>query len=666
MKALFWKEWRENLKWGLLAMAAIAVAMVYALRQGGDSVDSSWAGLQNEQFLTVTAFGFPVIALALGFLQILTELRRDQWAFLLHRPVTRLQVFWGKALPGTALYLVAGGLPLAASAYWLSLPGSIAAPFDIRQILPGSVNLLAGLSYYYAALLISILPGRWYGRKVLPLAAALLGSTFANTIILSPALIGPIIVLTSMIIAAASAHAASGLFRRMSVVGKCGILSVYLLGLLVADMVLSLGWMMLFPPQPLSYQRYGVDQNGEVVRITTRSNWYEKVETLDGKQIKPEKRAFEWADFLFPTMLYYATPDGFRDFRSPRAYFTYESSNRTAPFAWYYINDLGIFRVYSTETKMPLGVLGPNGYAPIDNTGQAGRFHPGFSAYKSTVIGDRDGVYIPDLDARSVKKIYAAAPGEQIISAARLPKPKKEGAQEEYAIGSNQAIQVVTKSGPRARIALPVAPNKITGVEFYRPESGNYTLFIRGRFPQGIELAVASPDGKITRQQTLPLLYNSPPQSISKWLGEALTPLGARLLGAGITQALQFVENGYYRMVTEWNAAEKPLEMLRWLAAAAVGLLCAALIQIPLKRDQFAGQRLAWTVFAFFFGVFGLLAFWIANDWPRRLACPSCSRKRSVERETCEHCGAGWPAPKQDGTEIWEGLTEEATPPAAR
>lgn len=397
-----------------------------------------------------------------------------------------------------------------------------------------------------------------------------------------------------------------------------------------------------------------------------RSNWYEKVETLDGRQIKPEKRAFEWADFLFPTTLYYAMPDGFRDFRSPRPYFTYESSNRTAPFAWYYINDWGIFRVYSTETKMPVGVLGPNGYAPIDNPGQAGRFHQGFSAYKSTVIGDRDGVYVPDLDARSVKKIYAAAPGEQIISAARLPKPKREGAQEEYVIGSNQAIQVVTKSAPRDRIALSVAPDKITGVEFYRPESGNYTLFIRERFSQGVELAVASPDGKITRQQPLPLLDNNPPQSLSKWIGEASAPLGARLLGNGIVQVLQFVDYGYYHMATESKEAEKTLEVLYWLAAAGVGLLCAALIQIPLKREQFARQRLAWTVFAFFFGVCGLLAFWIANDWPRRVACPACGRKRSVERETCEHCGAGWPAPKQDGTEIWEGLTEEATPPAAR
>jgi len=667
MKALFWKEWRENLKWGLLAMTAIAIAMVYALRQGNGSSDSSWAGLQNEQFLTVTAFGFPVIALALGFLQILTELRRDQWAFLLHRPVTRLQVFWGKALPGTALYLLAGGLPLAASAFWLSLPGSIAAPFDIRQILPGLVNLLAGLAYYYAAMLISILPGKWYGRKVLPIAAALLGSTFANTIILAPAVLGPAIVLACLLIAAASAHAASGLFRRMSVLGKCGILSVYLIGLLVVSLILSSGWLMLFPPKPPSYQRYGVDQNGEVVRITTRSDWYEKVETLDGKQIKPEKRAFEWADFLFPTVLYYTTPLGVLDFRNARTYFTYESSSRKTPFAWYYINDLGVFRIYSTETKMPLGVLGPNGYASIDNAGQAGRFHPALSAHKSTVIADLDGVFVPDLDARSVKKIYTPAPGERIVFTTGLARLRKDGAQNDgYVVGSNQAIQIITRSGPGARIALPVAPDEITGVELYRPESGNYILFFNVRFPQRFELVVASPDGKITRQQTLPSLHNNPPQSISKWLGEALTPLGARLLGTGMVQVLRFVEYEYYRVVIQLNEAEKPLEILRWLAAAGVGLLSAAFIQIPLKGGQFAGQRFEWTAFAFFFGVFGLLAFWIANDWPRRIACPSCGRKRSVERETCEHCGAGWPAPKQDGTEIWEGLTEEATPPAAR
>lgn len=668
MKALFWKEWRENLKWGLLAMAAIAVAMVYALRQGGDSVDSSWAGLQNEQFLTVTAFGFPIIALALGFLQILTELRRDQWAFLLHRPVTRLQVFWGKALPGTALYLLAGGLPLAASAYWLSLPGSIAAPFDIRQILPGAVNLLTGLAYYYAALLISILPGRWYVRKVLPLAAALLGSTFSNTIILSLAVTGPVIVLTSLLIAAASAHATSGLFRRMSIVGKCGILSVYLLGLLVVLTILSSAWTMIVPFSPVTEQQYRVGKNGEVLRVTTRANWYEKVETLDGQQIKPEKRAFEWADFLSPSSLNYSGNSLMRDFRSPGLYFAKESSNKSAPLAWYYINDMGVFRLYSTETKMPLGVLGPNGYASIENSAMAGRFHLASDAYAHTwFIVAKDGMFIPFLDGRSIEKIYSTPPGENIIAGASLGELRKnDKTPATYAIGLEKSIQIVSTSGLGPRITPPFALDEFKDIDVYRPHNGGYLLLFNRSFSQSSELIVASPEGKIIRQQTLPSLYHYTPQSLSTWLSEAIAPVGARLLGHGIIKFLQFFENESYFAVTAYSEAQKREEMLNWLAAAGVGLLCAAFIQLPLKREQFAGQRLAWTVFAFFFGVFGLLAFWIANDWPRRVACPSCGRKRSVERETCEHCGAGWPAPKQDGTEIWEGLAEEATPPAAR
>jgi predicted amidophosphoribosyltransferase len=37
-------------------------------------------------------------------------------------------------------------------------------------------------------------------------------------------------------------------------------------------------------------------------------------------------------------------------------------------------------------------------------------------------------------------------------------------------------------------------------------------------------------------------------------------------------------------------------------------------------------------------------------------SCQSCSRKRVVTRERCEHCGEPFSGPPQDGTEIFEPM----------
>ena len=43
--------------------------------------------------------------------------------------------------------------------------------------------------------------------------------------------------------------------------------------------------------------------------------------------------------------------------------------------------------------------------------------------------------------------------------------------------------------------------------------------------------------------------------------------------------------------------------------------------------------------------------------------CPSCGRKRVVTREACEHCGAAFGRPIQDGTEIFDGEVLESPQP---
>ena len=86
-------------------------------------------------FQIVTAVGCALGGAALGLLQVLSELWRDRWSFLVHRPLSRFAIFVGKVLAGLMLYGFANGVPLLAAAWWASRPGNVAAPFDWRMIL---------------------------------------------------------------------------------------------------------------------------------------------------------------------------------------------------------------------------------------------------------------------------------------------------------------------------------------------------------------------------------------------------------------------------------------------------------------------------------------------------------------------------------------------------
>lgn len=174
LKALFWKECRENVRWAVLAGLALSLGLTYTWYRlyQQDSWPRFSAIWDNENLvLTIT---MPLIGLALGLLQILPELRRDQWAFLVHRPVSHTTLFWGKVLPGISLYLLATVLPLLGLSAWGASPAHVPAVFDWRFTLAGWAAVLAGVPFYFAGLLIALRPARWYGSRTLPLLTALL------------------------------------------------------------------------------------------------------------------------------------------------------------------------------------------------------------------------------------------------------------------------------------------------------------------------------------------------------------------------------------------------------------------------------------------------------------------------------------------------------------
>lgn len=91
------------------------------------------------------------------------------------------------------------------------------------------------------------------------------------------------------------------------------------------------------------------------------------------------------------------------------------------------------------------------------------------------------------------------------------------------------------------------------------------------------------------------------------------------------------------------------------LSAAACALICFLLA----RRYAFShARRIGWALGGLLFGWVGLQLMLAVQEWPARVVCPGCRKRRVVSRDTCAHCGAPHAAPAPDGTEIFETTAE--------
>ena len=120
------------------------------------------------------AFAGALVAMLIGFAQMIRERRGDRWGFLTHRPVSRTTLFLAKASAGILLYAAAYAIPVAVGIVWAATPGHLAVPFDARMALPAAADLACGVVFYLAALVIAMRDARWFGSRALAVGAALL------------------------------------------------------------------------------------------------------------------------------------------------------------------------------------------------------------------------------------------------------------------------------------------------------------------------------------------------------------------------------------------------------------------------------------------------------------------------------------------------------------
>jgi hypothetical protein len=135
MIAIFIKEVRENLKWAGVIFGVLCLCIYSRMRD-----PSAFFLIQlPEPFLTL---GAPLAGLLMGLVQSLFETKPDNWAFVVHRPVSRRGVFAAKCAAGLMLLYGALGLPCLLAAVWAAWPGKLPMAFQGRMVLPAMADVL--------------------------------------------------------------------------------------------------------------------------------------------------------------------------------------------------------------------------------------------------------------------------------------------------------------------------------------------------------------------------------------------------------------------------------------------------------------------------------------------------------------------------------------------
>jgi hypothetical protein len=700
MKALIWKECRENLKWVMLPALLLLVPIV---------------GLMGLQSIVQWGLSFyvslvaGVFAAVLGFVQVHPEAHGDRRALLLHRPVSRSQIFLAKAIAGVGLYLLALGIPVAVIVALAATPGHVAKPFAWPMALPLVADVLVGVVYYFGGMLAAQREARWYASKCLGLAAGLFCSILVWTLpefrhaALAIGIVGGFAA-----VAAWGSFCAGGAYAPQPRLARAALAVTFLIGL---SAVSFLGnyfvgrWL-----EPHSNYTYQLDRQGRVLVVHSGEGQL-RVTDLQGRT-PPDLEGVSHEDFhaLEEIAAPYrtgarATTRSYRSWN--RFHIDHKNETRLGSEDWWYVPDQGRLLGYDRQSNRLVGSFGPEGFAapgePVRERFTGPLYHgTNFpKAFTPAYLAFPGGVYWVDFRKRTIQTLFTPAAGETILWADRW-KLEKQNTSLAF-VGTDRAVHVLDEAGVRLASAPVPADleNHQVGSFGLLDNPRRYWVWCAPKWYLGLDVLETLPayvveydaqGREVARREVPPRPggaratgprepYNEP--SYTPALAGLVTPPAEAAVLAGTTWYLlsDVRENqgretppllGFLLFTTQFF-----IPGVRWYAAAHAGLVfgfaslmaltavaCALICFLLARRHAFSRSRcVGWALLGLSFGWVGLALMLALQEWPARVVCPKCRKPRVVTRDMCEHCGALHAAPAADGTEIFEPA--DSTPQAA-
>ena len=695
MKAMLWKELRENLKWAVLAMFVLGLAEFYGLTQASNYDYDSSATLCRPAFLMSTTFGCATVGFILGLIQILPEKRRDQWAALLHRPVPRATIFQGKACAGLLLYLLATLLPFLACVWYVATPGNFPLPFVRGMMRPGIADILAGMMYYFAALFVGLRNGAWYGTRAFGLPAAVIGTLLVvATPYFTMALGGAVFLTLALFLAGRGTILTNGRLRDQSALGRSAIVTVVLFGV-CALVVFVMGSASMFLGGA-GYRlggHYEIDVDGRPLKISSNVNESSTTVTDLAGNVVQDKRFVSGSRYNY--MLQFtevtssigeprfadAEPDGIiAEYRGSSTYVGSAAGDYdNGAERWYYLPGERCFVGYHIKTNQRIGAIGQDGFRPGFEP-VAPLAKPGFDPAEQVEAFVRFGetVYHSDFDQRKLPPIFSQ-PGTKLFGVAPLRSSQDQTLALDWAaVALRDKMLVLDRTGAvRAtlpyhqdtdrwgRLELAVKPGRERFFLYYLPTLGGDYQELE-RMPSYLEEMDAK--GTLLNTYTLPAIptvtapESWPTLAFENVAGGLVPPAFVAVVLASEKIHALYEPGIKGRPVSSKSDGQNLIHEIG-IRMTIGSLIFAGLTLLWCRRMHFSWRRAwSWTAFVLAFNFIGLITFRLVADWPVRLPCPQCNRNRPVEDDLCPHCGAEWPKPVGHGTEIFDQPEEAAIP----
>ena len=669
MKAMIWKELRENARWALLAGFALLVAEMYALSVEKAAAGNSFVNISlcGETFLLVSAFGCCAVGAILGALQILPELRRDQWASLLHRPIPREEILAGKMVAGLLLYAAAVGIPLLVSIGYVVWPANYPAPFVPGLVLPAASDLWLGLAFYVGALLVGLQPGQWWGTRgaiVLAAVGALLCHLEDGWPFVLP-------VIALIVFFAAAWGAMRHPLAQRPWFSRLALGAAILAGIGAALVLMGLG-LRAIPQRGMLeffYSDFYITTDGTVFLQKQDGNGGLKLTDMEGKPITDERYVGNDSNgnALYPFALASRVGPLERTFqRAGRS-----SLNRvemiqgrySTPELWYRVyGKEPYFAGYDQLSKRPVGFFDREGFK------RPGATRVPFASMPQGWVSQMEPFLFwlgPQILAANFSDRQMAplidVGTEQIRGVSKFPMQSEHP---RIAVALNSEIRIYDMNGvllSQIPYAWPAERWPAVGItatdDFSRTFVDYHNLDLHEDVPAHLDVY----DGQGQRVAT----YQSPSQVIppdrKSWnhrVADLLTaPAPAALLSAWNARRQGAMSADYETgipsaLLPEFERVLTPGEL------AVLGVwtlvLCGIAVVWARKAGLSTARIVRWLVLTVVFGVGGLLAYRLATDWPVRVRCPRCAHRRPIGLGTCPNCQAPWDVPAANGTEIFE------------
>lgn len=685
MRAVIWKEWRQGIGPAALYLICISFLSVAAITARG----ADHTALLDNLF-TEGGVVFPIVALIFGVAKFTLDSWGDWWALLTHRPVQRSTLFFGKAFAGLSLYLLATAIPLAAALAWISVPSHFQAPFDLRMALPGIVDLFCGAAFFFAGALIVMRDARWYGSRLAGIGVPIFGA-FAARVSTEfwQAMLWAVVAIVITGAAALGTFVAGGRYETQPRVFRAATGVSVGAGLLLAMFIANaVPMIFFFISHGMLSRSYKTMPDGTIVLTSQMLGRVLDARDLEGRPVQ-QSQDVEAKRLLLGTggislPLRPGDSGTYRD--TSRFFFQMEPSNAAEATTWYYVTRSRLFADYDNESGDIVGWLGPGGFSsggkmPARNfeaslsSNDELRLYSVIHNAATPLLVSPDAVYRVDLAGRSVERLFAADSGESILGAGQWGNMMRRP---DYFAFSTTQRTVVAGADGIVRFSVVRDPEVSTYGAVVVSRAGSDMVLWYYPAVKGTDRVSAPPvlvtrlsaEGTFKQRFRLPFQpVLTPPAWGRVFLPWVVTPITAPAAAA--------ISNGRFNWHSpdaQLGTSSDAMSGSAWSGAesysqsqlAIVWTLCALASLVPTilayrrgRKYAFTRGRLAiWTALAFVFGPVGFLLMLSLLDWPAHEKCPACARMRVVNRELCEFCGAPFPSPAPDGTEVLDLLSE--------